>query len=359
MGRPKAALLRQLANAHGWLVAERPLPDDSELAAVLPTPGTSKQCVSSLQDHREQIQAWVHSGVQGTTIHAALVRKHGFGGSYSAVRRMLQSIRADEPVAATMILDFDPGEAAQVDFGAGPLITDAFSGETFKTWVFVMTLCFSRHQYAELVRDQTVTTWLSCHRHAFEWFNGVVARVIIDNPKCAITRACVHDPKCSVPTPSAPRDTASKSILAPHEIQQKGNRRVGGQIHQTSLPAAARVSLARRRQRAVAALGHGGGGQPRAWQHAPDATDALRTDREAPAQAAAGRGAGSGRVGQAHRASRFARAVGQVPAGAATVRIFHEHQLVAMHPRPLRPGQRSTLDDHLPPDALAWSLAHP
>ena len=38
-------------------------------------------------------------------------------------------------------------------------------------------------------------TWLACHRRAFEWFNGVPKRVIIDNPKCAITKACYHDPE--------------------------------------------------------------------------------------------------------------------------------------------------------------------
>jgi hypothetical protein len=52
-----------------------------------------------------------------------------------------------------------------------------------------------RHQYAELVRDQTIETWLGCHRRAFEHFGGVPAKVIIDNPKCAITRACYHDPQ--------------------------------------------------------------------------------------------------------------------------------------------------------------------
>jgi transposase len=91
-------------------------------------------------------------------------------------------------------LDFKPGEAAQIDFGAGAAITDALTGERFKTWFFVMTLCGSRHQYAEIVRDQSSATWLACHRHAFEWFNGVPGRLIIDNPKCAITRACFHDP---------------------------------------------------------------------------------------------------------------------------------------------------------------------
>jgi hypothetical protein len=46
-----------------------------------------------------------------------------------------------------------------------------------------------------------------------------------------------------------------------------------------------------------------------------------------------------------------------VRATATTVKAFHEHQLVATHPRLHRPGQRSTVADHLPPDARAWSLA--
>ena len=58
-----------------------------------------------------------------------------------------------------------------------------------------MTLAWSRHAYAEVVTDQKVATWLGCHRRAFEWFNGVPGRLTIDNPKCAITRACYHDPQ--------------------------------------------------------------------------------------------------------------------------------------------------------------------
>jgi hypothetical protein len=36
-----------------------------------------------------------------------------------------------------------------------------------------------------------------------------------------------------------------------------------------------------------------------------------------------------------------------------SVRIFHEHLLVATHPRLHTPGQRSTIREHLPPNALA------
>ena len=82
-----------------------------------------------------------------------------------------------------------------MDFGKGPTLTDVFTGEVIPTWIFVMTLCFSRHMYAEVVTNQKVETWLACHRRAFEHFNGVPAKLIIDNPKCAITRACFRDPE--------------------------------------------------------------------------------------------------------------------------------------------------------------------
>ena len=93
------------------------------------------------------------------------------------------------PPKTTMRLTFAPGEAAQVDFGAGPDLADPVTAEIRKSWFFVMALCWLRHQYAEIVWDQKVMTWLACHRHAFQWFGGIPDRVIIDNAKCAITKA--------------------------------------------------------------------------------------------------------------------------------------------------------------------------
>ena len=97
---------------------------------------------------------------------------------------MIVSIRGERLADdATVPLSFAPGEAAQVDFGAGPMLMHP-SGILRRTWAFVMTLCFSRHQYVEFVWDQTVATWLGCHRRAFEWFAAVPRRLIIDNAKC-------------------------------------------------------------------------------------------------------------------------------------------------------------------------------
>ncbi len=150
------------------------------------TPHLPSTCASTLEPFREQIRDWHDAGVQDTTIHHALKRNHGYTGSYSAVCRILLGLRAERGVPATTILEFAPAEVAQVDFGAGPVLAHE-SGAQIKTWFFVMTLCWSRHQYVELVLDQTVETWLACHRRAFEWLGGCPGRVIIDNAKCAIT----------------------------------------------------------------------------------------------------------------------------------------------------------------------------
>lgn len=71
--------------------------------------------------------------------------------------------------------------------------TDVHTGEIFKTWFLVMTLDCSRREYAKFVSDQTVATWLGCHRRASERFGGLPLRMMIDNAKCAITRDCVYD----------------------------------------------------------------------------------------------------------------------------------------------------------------------
>ena len=222
MGRRTAASLRGLATERGWLAAETALPDDRTIADALASPKRASTTLSGLEPLRDRIAAWLDQGVSGVVIHTALKREHGYTGSYSAVRRMLQTLKRARPPEATVRLTFAPGEAAQVDFGAGPMLPHP-AGDVRRTWAFVMTLCFSRHQYVEFVWDQTVATWLGCHRRAFEWFGAVPERVIVDNAKCAITRACQHDPQ----TQRSYADCAEGygfriDACPPHDPQKKG-----------------------------------------------------------------------------------------------------------------------------------------
>ncbi|MEW8232498.1 MAG: hypothetical protein AB2745_19410 [Candidatus Thiodiazotropha endolucinida] len=146
---------------------------------MLGSPPERPVAQSSVEPYRERVSEWVKQGIQAKTIHQALVRNHGYDGSYSSVYRFVSSLKPHLP-KATMHLDFAPGEAAQINFGAGPQLVDMRTGELIKTHFFLMTLCWSRHQYAEIVLDQKVPTWLECHRHVFEWFVGVPGKVMPD-----------------------------------------------------------------------------------------------------------------------------------------------------------------------------------
>ena len=41
------------------------------------------------------------------------------------------------------------------------------------------------------------------------------------------------------------------------------------------------------------------------------------------------------------------------------IRIYHDHELVAIHPRLFKHGEVSTVTDHLPPDAQAYLVRDP
>lgn len=196
MGRKKVAGFRQYADSQGWLNPDTPIPTDEDLAQHVDRKGDSGSVgvdKSKAACYRDKIESWLETGVSAKNIYDALVRQQGYSGSYSSVQRYIQKLRPPE-IRATCVLDFKPGENAQIDFGQGPIIEDVVTQERFKTWFFVMVLSWSRHQYVELVRDQSVETWLECHRRAFEWFCGVPKTLLIDNPKCAITKACYYDP---------------------------------------------------------------------------------------------------------------------------------------------------------------------
>lgn len=79
---------------------------------------------------------------------------------------------------------FSPGEEAQIDFGEiGRL---PLEGKARRVYLFVMTLCFSRYAYYELLSEQRVPSFLGAIRNAFEYFGGAPRRVKPDNLKAAV-----------------------------------------------------------------------------------------------------------------------------------------------------------------------------
>lgn len=368
MGRRKASDWRALAKARGWLDPQVPLPDDQAVADALAPPKRASSTVSSLEAHRTKVLSWVEQGVPGTAIHQALVRQHGFGGSYSGVRRMVAAIRASLPPELTCRLEFAPGEAAQVDFGAGPMLEHP-SGQMRRTWAFVMTLAHSRHQYLEFVWDQTVATWLGCHRRAFEWFNGVPQRIVIDNAKCAITRACAQDPVVQRAYAECAEGYGFKiDPCPPHDPQKKGIVEAGVKYVKTNF-------LPLREFRDLADLN----AQAHHWVMQTAGQRIHGTTRQQPLALFAMEQsllqllpAVAPDLASWHRVSvhkdchvQFERILYSAPfalvgkvlwlrATDGAVALFEDYRHVASHPRGQRAGQRVTCKDHLPLQAQAF-----
>ena len=358
-----------VAEQQGWLNPGFELPDDAVLAQFLDSKQVSSQ-LQKLLPYKTLVETWHRQGVQASTIHAALERQYSYKGSYNTVQRFIKSLK-DKQQEVTTILDFKPGECAQIDFGAGPKLIDITTGEEIKTWIFVMVLAWSRHMYAEIVLNQTVQTWLSCHRHAFEWFGGVPKKMIIDNAKCAITKACYYDPVVQ----RGYSDYAEGygfiiSACPPREPKKKGRVESGVKyVKNNFVPLRVFRHLVDSNQQLKTWVLETAGNRIHGTTREKPLT-LFETERELfnPLPATPPECAIWAKVtlhGDCHvmfekcRYSASYKLVGTLlwlRASDTTVRIYQEHTLVAIHPRLVRPGSRSTLDEHLPPNATAYAM---
>jgi transposase len=177
-------------------LTQGPLPPANTLNALLQSSlpdAPPPKGESSVEPYRDLVARWREQGLEAQAIWQRLSDNHSFNGSYSAVWRLVRQLEPRTP-EATVRIEVKPGTEAQVDFGYAGMLFDPATGKLRRAWAFVMTLSWSRHQYVEFVFDQTVETWLRLHKHAFAHFGGVPQRVVLDNLKAAIVKACFEDP---------------------------------------------------------------------------------------------------------------------------------------------------------------------
>jgi len=189
---------RELAEAHGWLSPDTPLPTPEEIQAALselrgPLPAQNHSTLAKLKKAITQLN---EDGVDEAMVMWERLRDgYGFTGSYWAVWRYMREHIWKASREACLRIHTDPGEEAQVDFGdVGPM-WDPTQNRARKAYAFVMTLSWSRHQFVCHVFTQKIADWLMCHMRAFEFFGGVPERLIIDNLKAGISKACFDDPE--------------------------------------------------------------------------------------------------------------------------------------------------------------------
>jgi transposase len=148
-----------------------------------------------LLPHEKTISDWLEKNkLTLTKVHIKLIRK-GVDVSYSALWRFARERLGFGGAEITVrMADTKPGEVAEVDFGRLGIIYDPASGRNRVLYALVITLVYSRHQYVYVTHSQDLKSLIGGIEEAWESFEGVVRRLIIDNMKAAVVKADRYEP---------------------------------------------------------------------------------------------------------------------------------------------------------------------
>lgn len=111
------------------------------------------------------------------------IRKSGYPGGRSILQEYLLRVRPPKQKAFAT-LAFAPGECAQVDWGHAGSV--AVGNTRRRLSFFLMSLGYSRMIYLEFTLSEKMEHFLSCHANAFAFFGGVPEKVMVDNLKSAV-----------------------------------------------------------------------------------------------------------------------------------------------------------------------------
>jgi len=158
-------------------------------AGKVPASFTASAC----EPHRAWIEAQVDLGRNATALYQDLVEAHGFSYRYNSVKRFVAKLKARAPERFD-VLEFLPGEEAQVDYGQGAP-TLYRPGQYKRLYLFVMTLKYSGKSFRKVVWKTDQETWARLHEEAFRAFGGCPQYVVLDNLKEGVIRPDLYAPE--------------------------------------------------------------------------------------------------------------------------------------------------------------------
>jgi transposase len=159
--------------------------------AETPPPRPPALASSACEAHRAWIEAQVLLGRNAQSIYQDLVERHGFAHRYNSVKRFVHKLRAREPERFD-VLEFLPGEEAQVDYGQGALTLTA--GKYRRPYLFVMTLKYSGKSFRKTTWKTDQQIWSQLHEQAWRSFGGTTRYVVLDNLREGVITPDLYEP---------------------------------------------------------------------------------------------------------------------------------------------------------------------
>lgn len=111
------------------------------------------------------------------------LRPLGYTGGVSIVRDLLHRLREQQSRPAFLTLDFQPGEAMQVDWADFGFV---LPGEPRRVSALVMALCYSRYLYLEFTLSQSFGSLVRAMERGLRFFGATTHVDIFDNMKTVV-----------------------------------------------------------------------------------------------------------------------------------------------------------------------------
>jgi transposase len=150
-------------------------------------------CASACEPHRRWIESQLQLGRNAQSLYQDLVEQHGFAHRYNSVKRFVAKLKARAPERFD-VLEYLPGEEAQVDYGQGAL-TRCKPGQYKRPYLFVMTLKYSGKSFRKVVWKTDQEVWARLHEEAWRSFGGCCQYVVLDNLKEGVLRPDLYEPE--------------------------------------------------------------------------------------------------------------------------------------------------------------------
>lgn len=178
------------------------LPDRGELARVLGDRSDlghrdvrEAPAQGLLRSYHDQISVWFDcKDITAKQIWRLLSEQYQCQVGYTSVKRYLREHFSFGQPPVTVRIETPAGRQAQVDYGYAGMLFDPETQRMRKAWAFIMVLSFSRHRFVRFVFSQDSSSWIDCHRRAFEFFEGVPETVVLDNLKSGVIKPDIFDP---------------------------------------------------------------------------------------------------------------------------------------------------------------------
>lgn len=125
-----------------------------------------------------------------TKVHQLVIRQ-GVDVGYSSLRRYVVKHCGyhDRRRITVRMADCEPGEVGEVDFGQLGRIFDPHTGGNRVLHALIVTLVYSRHQFVYSTYSQKLPAVIEGLNMAWQFFGGIPRRLIVDNMKTAVVKA--------------------------------------------------------------------------------------------------------------------------------------------------------------------------